>query len=269
MKLATKVFIFISFVIAFAYKAEAQSDCASRLMPAFTTAQANRICDRVGLANDTWLTINNAAKSALINVLKIDSSDNTVINSSASDILRLQLEDDAQRIINFSAASDTAILATFGDGGTTAVQSLLITASTADADDDGVLELAGGGGASNSRGGYIDIYGNENAQAGDVNVVAGSASGSRILLEAGATNGTVVATTNGTTALTIESDQDLLITGDLYLADGQNLGFTAASSANAACDTTCTTGCVAGWDTGTSVFVACSNAIADTCLCTK
>lgn len=72
-----------------------------------------------------------------------------------------------------------------------------------------------------------------------------------------------------TTALTIESDQDLLLTGDLYLADGQNLAFTGASGANTACDTTCTGGCVAGWDTGTSVFVACTNAIADTCLCTK
>ena len=72
-----------------------------------------------------------------------------------------------------------------------------------------------------------------------------------------------------TLALTIEPDQDLLITGDLYLADGQNIGATAANGANAACDTTCTTGCFIGWDAGTSAFVGCGSALADTCMCSK
>lgn len=72
-----------------------------------------------------------------------------------------------------------------------------------------------------------------------------------------------------TLALTIEPDQDLVITGDIVVADGGGLGLTVANGANAACDTTCTTGCVAGFDAGTSAFVACATATADTCLCTK
>ena len=46
------------------------------------------------------------------------------------------------------------------------------------------------------------------------------------------------------------------------------VGLTAASSANQACDTTCGgSTCFIGWDVGTSVFVACGNAIGDTCIC--
>lgn len=68
---------------------------------------------------------------------------------------------------------------------------------------------------------------------------------------------------------TIEPDGDFLMTGDIYWADGDGPGFTIADGANAACDTTCTTGCVIGFDAGTTAFVACATATADTCVCTK
>lgn len=45
-------------------------------------------------------------------------------------------------------------------------------------------------------------------------------------------------------------------------------GLTATAGANTACDTTCGAGkCFIGLDAGTTALVACSNAIADTCLC--
>lgn len=61
---------------------------------------------------------------------------------------------------------------------------------------------------------------------------------------------------------------DLTITaGDLNVPAAANLGITGESGANTACDTTCTQGCILGFDTGTSVFVACTDATADTCAC--
>lgn len=164
-------FIKIILTVAFTYwwlsTPTVFADCKSDMMPMFTAAQANAVCgsfsagDIGTLANDTFAVGRNAADDANINVWKIDTSDNTVLNSSASDDLILQLEDDANRLIGFDAASDTAIRMYFGDGGTTSSQSLVIGASTADADDDSVLSLNGGGGAAadSTRGAYIQVSG--------------------------------------------------------------------------------------------------------------
>lgn len=42
---------------------------------------------------------------------------------------------------------------------------------------------------------------------------------------------------------------------------------TVANSADQACNTTCTNTCIIGFDAGTTAFVACASALADTCLC--
>lgn len=53
------------------------------------------------------------------------------------------------------------------------------------------------------------------------------------------------------------------------LGAGATIGWTAADGANTACSTTCagTGACVMGYDAGTSAFVACNSALADTCMC--
>lgn len=134
------------------------------------------------LDNNVYLKGDNQAGSATINIAKIDTSDNTVINSSASDLLILQLADDASRLISFAGTSDSQLDVTFGDGGTTATQRIDFSASTADADDDSTIQINGGGsgGSSGSRGGYIAVEGNEVSGGGDVRLVSGSASGSEI-----------------------------------------------------------------------------------------
>lgn len=71
--------------------AYAQSDCASRLMPVFTSNQANQICTRAGLANNTYLKVNNAAKSALIDVLMVDSNDDTALNADSGNQILLTI----------------------------------------------------------------------------------------------------------------------------------------------------------------------------------
>lgn len=223
------------------------------------------------LGNNTYLKGRNQANSADIDILKIDSSDNTVINSDASDDIILQSGSDANRLLTYTASADASMTLKFGDGGTTALQSLLISGTTADGDDDSTLQLTPGGSAGDSTAGFISLYGNEVASnGGKVVVQAGNDADADIdfYVENASSNFTFNDATSGQ-LLRIENDGDLVMTGDLVLADGQNLGLTAASGANTACDTTCTTGCIAGFDTGGAVFVACSSAVADTCLCTK
>lgn len=196
------------------------------------------------LGNNTYLKGRNAANSADINVLKIDASDNTVLNSSASDVLILQLEDDASRLINFSAASDAALIETWGDGGTTATQVFTIQASTADADDDSTLILAGGGGTAGTRGATITIRGEEVTNGGDITynagtgdthsfAVAGTAevtlsddaitySGASGTLAFGATSG--IFSVNGNTELTLTDDALTFAGASSALAFGATSG---------------------------------------------
>lgn len=52
--------------------------------------------------------------------------------------------------------------------------------NTADASDSGYLVIGGGGAAVNTRGAYIELYGNDHASAGLINIVAGDAASGRI-----------------------------------------------------------------------------------------
>lgn len=67
-----------------------------------------------------------------------------------------------------------------------------IVTSTADGSDNSVINVCGGGAANSSRGGFIGVYGNEHANAGDVTITTGDATGSAIQLKAmAATNGVI------------------------------------------------------------------------------
>lgn len=74
--------------------------------------------------------------------------------------------------------------------------------------------------------------------------------------------------------LVVTSGNAVLTSGDLTVTSGTlnvpaaaNLGLVAENGANTACDTTCTQGCIIGYDAGTSAFVACNSALADSCAC--
>ena len=122
--------------------------------------------------------------------------------------------------------------------------------------------------------------------AADDVVLQGGGSGDVITLAGGGTSvdltvadnlltvasGTSLTMTSGT--FTITAGDAVLTAGDLTITAGainvpaaSNLGFIDENSANQACDTTCTAGCVAGFDQGSSVFVDCADATADSCLC--
>lgn len=136
------------------------------------------------LANNTYINARNAANTADLSLIKADSSDNTVINSSANDYLILRLDDDANRLISFTAGTDTVLDMEFGDG-STANQTLDISARTADGADNGSVRISGGGAVDDpSRGAYLDLYGNENSGAGWALLGSGNASGADIRLDA-------------------------------------------------------------------------------------
>lgn len=86
----------------------------------------------------------------------------------------LRVRQDAQRLFTFDGSSDTALTFKWGDGGTTATQTLSISASTADADDDSQLVLASGGASGTDRGAYIQLRGNEASSGGNVTMVSGT-----------------------------------------------------------------------------------------------
>jgi len=291
-----KRFIFLGFFVAFLFastQARAQSTANDLVgLCLFDGACADYIAANVAggavLSNAAFLTGRNQANSANVNLIGIDTGDNTIVNSSASDLLLLRLEDDANRIISFDASADTLIEVFWGDGGTTAAQNLEIKGSTTDADDDQRLCLTGGGACADaSRGAYIYLEGEQDGGAGDVAitsvddvlitgtddvVIQGQGSGDVITLAGG---GTTVDLTVADNLVTVASGTELVLTagditmtsGALNIAGAANLGLIAENAGDTACDTTCTAGCVAGYDAGTSAFVACTSALADSCLC--
>lgn len=96
---------------------------------------------------------------------------------------KIKIDADSSRIFTLDASSDTAHTFTFGDAGTTAAQNLIISASTADADDDSYAILAGGGAAGTSRGGYLEVNGNEVVSiGGQIDVRAGNTSTGNVFL---------------------------------------------------------------------------------------
>lgn len=283
------------FVVALLFASDALADtCAKSLMPTFTSYQAAKLCGTYGAgyigtqANNTFVAARNAANGANINIWKLDSSDNTLINSSASDELIFQLEDDASRLISFTAASDAALAMKFGDAGTTATQIFTLSGSTADADDDSSIRIAGGGafGTDGTRGATIVVPGEEVSGGSDITYNAG-ASDTHIFQVAGTTEvtisndaltftGAAATIIPGATSLafrdTANARNNLLISdaGEVTAA-GASLGWSYVTGANTACTTTCTFAAVFGVDlaAGASapVIVGPASASADACVC--
>lgn len=152
----------------------------------------------------------------------------------------IQADSDGQRLFTFDASSDTALTQTFGDGGTTAAQTLTLSSSTADADDDSQAIFTAGGAfaADGTRGGYLTTKGNEfAATAADTVLASGSASGSDLTLFAWATDGRLIFGANGSNRWMIESDGDLAqqaAGGNILLATtGTTLAVDSGTAASA------------------------------------
>ena len=182
---------------------------------------------------------------------------------SANSSYTIQADNDAQRKLVFDATSDTALTLQYGDGGTTAAQSLTISASTSNADDDGQVSIAGGGGAPTPRGAYVTASGNESSGNGNATVGSGDASGADVLLAA--KDGVLITSEAGATAWTFD-----IVAGTMIGAGTGSVGWVIVDQAdNQACNTGCTAPCVAGQDLAgaNKPLVSCTDATADICLC--
>jgi len=180
--------------------------------------------------NDTYLTSRNAAGTANIDVLKVDATDDTIINSDAADVIKLQIGGDANRLFTFNATTDAAHILTFGDAGVTATQTLDIVGSTANADDDSTLCLTGGGACDATRGSFVYLNGADagGANAGDAQITA-----TDDFYIATGTGGSVRLTITETGAISTASGITLT-TGDLIIsASGGALSLQEATAATA------------------------------------
>lgn len=165
----TKTFrALVAILVSTCFATSAYADaCSSALTGVFTPAQATKIC----------------AGSLVSSSLTFSSTPGTIKGAGT---LLMSPVSDANRVFTFAGASDSAISLLAGDGGTTATQTFTIALDSADADDDGVLCLAGADACTTngSRGGYITISGNEGADTGSVRIQGGVKAGALVTLYA-------------------------------------------------------------------------------------
>lgn len=279
------------------------------LIPLIALAQDDISISTGIIGGGKLLGAKTADNQTTVGILGIDSSGNTVIKALSgktisipgtmsltgavtTGALTVNPSADVNRFHIFTASSDTAHTYKFGDSGTTAAQTLAISASTADADDDSIVAIGGGGAAlssdsAQSRGAFCQFGGNESASTGRLDCQAGAVSGGNInfltrvastQINFGINATNQVAITDGTFEPTTDNDIDLGVAGtkdfksiffqgSLISSGTSDIGWTVQSAANQACNTTCTAGCVFGYDAGTTTIVDCASALSDKCVC--
>ncbi|MBU2578164.1 hypothetical protein KKA69_05050, partial [Patescibacteria group bacterium] len=111
--------------------------------------------------------------------------------------------------------------------------------STADGSDNAILQISGGGAAANTRGAYINLYGNEYSPAGWLDLIPGNAGTSiiRFLNRAGSAAAMVVNDTNvgiGTASPTLGKLQiasgNAVFDSAFFSADGNGIKFSPDST---------------------------------------
>lgn len=176
---------------AFAAPSDADQLIALGMQPALAkklVAVVNTLASP--FTNNTYLTVRNAANSANIDVLKVDSSDETILNADSGDTIKLSIAGTSE----VGVGNDSLTFAVV-TGGTP-----LISTSSVDAADDNSLTLSSASAFGDGRGGTIRMYGNEVAtHGGKVNINAGNVATSsvNINLEHASSTFNVTDTTSG------------------------------------------------------------------------
>lgn len=190
------------------------------------------------------LTLTGAAPNVTIKDNEADAL--TIASSGAANMMFFDTTTDAEEV-NVNGTTATSSFRVDSGFATFDEQAVL----TAGADVNGDLMCGGGAGA-----------------------VTFDAQGS-ILLTGTADNtadGLSIGSTGSTDIMQIDTEdagQGVTVNGTLEVLATNDIGWKAASSGNQACNTTCagTGGCVIGYDVGTTAFVDCDSALADTCIC--
>lgn len=108
---------------------------------------------------------------------------------------------------DIGAATGTSLILTgdfsLGGGDLIATANTVIRRNTSDGSDNGSLQLAAGGAAGlETRGAYIDMFGNEHASTGKLNIGLGNAAGSTLNLFSGVTTMASFSGADGSVAFT-------------------------------------------------------------------
>lgn len=153
----------------------------------------------------------NASAGALIMQAGNNASGDVILGTSGTNG-KIRLESGAA-IPNMTILGTVATLLNTKFGDTTASQVEYITMGTSDAADTSRMVVTAGGGTviDGSRGGGIDLYGNENAGAGKVDITMGATGNLR-----------VIGNNGGSVVLTVEGDADggvVINTGRLDFAN--------------------------------------------------
>lgn len=141
--------------------------------------------------NNTWITVRNAANLANIDVLKVDATDDTVLNADSGDIIKLSIAGTNEAYL----VDDSLKFAVITAG------SPILGTSSVDAADDNTLSLASAGAAGDTRGGFVNLLGNEVASVGgSIDLTAGNAATATVdvNLEHASSTFNVKDTTSGT-----------------------------------------------------------------------
>lgn len=117
----------------------------------------------IKLPNTIWLVARNAGDSADVNLLRLSSNDDTVIDSASAKAI----------ILN----QNGTLKYSFNSGSITYNQDSQIISNTTDGSDNRRFLICGGGSASQTQGAYIGVYGNEHAQIGRLILLSGDAGG--------------------------------------------------------------------------------------------
>ncbi len=296
----------LSVNLVFAGVAKADT-CSKNLTGLFTAFQATKLCATFGTSVSGSIipgTTNTYDLGDATHTWRTLYLGTSLITTTS---LITRVRQDAQRLFTLDASSDTAFTMTFGDGGTTAAQLLSIGASTADADDDSVLTLKGGGAsgsADGSRGASLGLFGNESTGSGRADITLGGTANLRVIGNNGATvpltvnggagGGIVIGVGNitmsaaastlvpGVTSFQINNNENSVANftiavagavtlgraGTLVSSGTGALGWTPKAGANTACNTTCVSACVFGIDSAApQTWLACTDATSDMCLC--
>ena len=136
-------------------------------------------------ANNTWIQQRNQANAAWLNVLKVDTSNNTIINAVSGQNLNLRINENTCWSIGSGGwlmqdgtyGNDIAFAKSAG----TAV----IRQSTVDGADNSNVIVAGGGATGITRGAFIQLEGNESSgNNGHAVMRSGSASNALAIIDA-------------------------------------------------------------------------------------
>lgn len=197
---------------------QASAACVEDLLYAFTAAQAEAICTGISEISFSGPALF-ANGTGAVPSIAFASDPDTGMYRSSSNVVAWSAGGTQRMSLSTAALNLFLPLNITGDivGQQT---NNIIRASSSDGADDDIMYLASGGAASHTRGGYISAFGNEvGGNGGNLNLIAGAASGADVTVAAPASNGTIPFQTNGfTTRMTLNS------TGDLVM-DATNGGF--------------------------------------------